>query len=111
MKKLFLVFVLLLATIGVFAQSPNIQVQNNDQKKDSITNKTYKTDNGWGYDIYIKDKKYIQQQNIPAINGNKPFKTKEDAEKTAELVITKIKKNIMPPSITPTELDSLGVLY
>ena len=106
MKKIFLLFVLLVASIGTFAQSQNLQLQ----KKDSITIKTFKTDNGWGYDIYLNDKKYIHQQNIPAISGDKGFSNKADAEKTAELVITKIKKNIMPPSVTPNELDSLRVL-
>lgn len=110
MKKLFFILAIsLLVAIGVLAQTNNIN-QNYTAEKDSITFLSFKTDNGWGYDIYINDKKYIHQYYIPAVNGNRPFKTKEDAEKTAELVKTKIKKNILPPSVTINELDSIGVI-
>lgn len=65
---------------------------------------------GYGYDIYIFDALYVHQPNVPAINGNRGFKTKEQAQKTGGLVAYKIKNNIMPPSVSIQELDSLGVL-
>ncbi len=65
---------------------------------------------GYGYDIYIFDALYVHQPNVPAINGNRGFKTKEQAQKTGEMVAYKIKNNIMPPSVSVQELDSLGVL-
>lgn len=65
---------------------------------------------GFGYDIYIHDAMYVHQPHIPAINGNRGFKTKEQATKAAEFVIHKIRNNIMPPSMSVEELDSLGVL-
>ena len=65
---------------------------------------------GWGYDIYLDGRHYVHQKHIPSVQGNTGFATKEDAEKTAQLVIKKIEKNIMPPGITPQELDSLGVV-
>ncbi|MBI3501553.1 MAG: DUF4907 domain-containing protein [Bacteroidetes bacterium] len=65
---------------------------------------------GFGYDIYIFDALYVHQPNVPAINGNRGFKTKEQAKNAGELVAYKIKNNIMPPSVTIQELDSLGVL-
>jgi hypothetical protein len=64
---------------------------------------------GWGYDIVISNVKYIHQTNIPAINGKNGFGSKQDAQKAADLVINKIKKNIMPPAITLEELDSLQI--
>ncbi len=65
---------------------------------------------GFGYDIFIYDAMYVHQPHIPAINGNRGFKTKEQATKAAEFVIYKIRNNIMPPSLTVEEFDSLGTL-
>lgn len=65
---------------------------------------------GFGYEIYMYDALYITQPNIPAINGNRGFTTKEQAQKVGDLVAYKIHNNIMPPSVTPKELDSLGAL-
>jgi hypothetical protein len=71
--------------------------------------KTIKTDLGWGYDVYMNGSMYVHQPHMPAVSGNKGFKSEEDAKRTAELVIYKIKNNIIPPSLTVSELDSLGV--
>ena len=65
---------------------------------------------GFGYNILIYDALYVHQPHIPAINGNRGFKTKEQATKAAEFVIYKIRNNIMPPSLSVEELDSLGTL-
>jgi hypothetical protein len=65
---------------------------------------------GFGYDLFIDGAQYIHQPNIPAVSGNNGFKTKEQAQTAGEFVAYKIKNNIMPPSVTPQELDSLGVL-
>ena len=66
--------------------------------------------NGWGYDIFIDGKAYIHQPVIPGVGGRKGFKEKKDAEKTAALVVKKIKAGAGLPSITHHELDSLKVL-
>lgn len=65
---------------------------------------------GFGYDIYKDDSRYIHQPSIPAVPGNNGFSTEAKAKKAAEFVAYKIEQNIMPPSVTPQELDSLGVL-
>lgn len=65
---------------------------------------------GFGYDIYMKDQLYIHQPGIPAISENKGFYTADAAQKTAEFVVFKIQNNILPPSVSIQELDSLGVL-
>ncbi len=66
-------------------------------------------DNTWGYDITIDGNIYVHQPNKPAVGGDKGFATEADAEKTGELVVSKIKNNILPPSVTPEELKNLGV--
>jgi len=81
------------------------------QPQSDIQVKTFQVDDkGWGYDIYMKNKLYIHQPHIPAVSGNNAFKNQADAEKTGNLVVNKIRNNIMPPSVTVKELDSLKVL-
>lgn len=65
---------------------------------------------GWGYDILINGIVHIHQPNIPAVMGNNGFSSEEKALIAGEYVIRKIKNNILPPAVTPEELDSLGVL-
>jgi hypothetical protein len=63
----------------------------------------------FGYDIYKDSVLVIHQPIIPGAQGNKGFASKEDANKTAKLIIYKLDHGIMPPSITVKELDSLKV--
>lgn len=65
---------------------------------------------GWGYDIYIEGKKTIHQPIIPAIPGNRSFKTKNDAQKTGLFAVDKMIKEGTLPTLLVRELDSLGVL-
>lgn len=65
---------------------------------------------GYGYDILMGGKIYIHQPHIPAVAGNQGFRDAEAAMKAGTFIVTKIRKNIMPPSVTKNELDSLGVL-
>lgn len=64
---------------------------------------------GYGYDIYIDGKLYVHQPHIPAVAGSRGFTSEMDAKKTADYVAYKIQHNIMPPSVTVEELDSLDV--
>ena len=81
----------------------------NSTEEPRLEVKTFKNDFGWGYDIYLEGKLYIHQPYIPAISGNEPFRSEEDARKTGQLIIAKIRKNILPPSVAITELDSIGI--
>jgi hypothetical protein len=67
--------------------------------------------NSFGYEIQIQDKVIIRQQSIPGAPGTKGFDKKEDAEKVAALVIIKMRRGIIPPTIEKKELDSLKVKY
>ena len=67
--------------------------------------------NTYGYEILINGKTFILQKNIPGLPGLNGFKRKEDAEKTAQLVLKKITAGIMPPSIEKNELDSMKIKY
>ena len=67
--------------------------------------------NTYGYEILINGKALIRQKNIPGLPGVTGFKRKEDAEKTARLVLKKLAAGIIPPSIDKHELDSMKVKY
>jgi len=64
----------------------------------------------WGYDILIDGNRIIHQPSRPALQGNTGFATKEKAQKVAGLVIEKIKKGEMPPTISPEEMQNAGAL-
>lgn len=65
---------------------------------------------GFGYNILVDGALFIHQASIPSVSGNKTFDTKEKAESVANLVAQKLKNNIMPPSVSKKELDSLNIL-
>jgi hypothetical protein len=67
-------------------------------------------DNTFGYDIYADNKLTIHQPSIPGVGGLKGFNTRLAAEKTAKLVIQKMEKGEMPPTVTTGELQKLKVL-
>ena len=69
------------------------------------------SNNTFGYDVCAQDRLIIHQSSIPALPGNEGFKTKDDAEKVALLVIDKIRKGEMPPTVSVEELKKLGVIH
>lgn len=95
------------------ADTPTVAMkQDNRPQNDSvkIVVKAFMENKQWGYDIILNDKLYIHQPNIPSVSGNDGFKTKEDAIKTGEFVAYEIRNHILPPTVTPEQLDSLGVI-
>lgn len=65
--------------------------------------------NTYGYDILVDGKLMVHQPTIPAVSGQKGFTKKEDAEKVAQLVVSKVKAGVMPPTVTRQEMEKLGV--
>ena len=65
----------------------------------------------FGYDIYSNGKILVHQVSIPGLPGNQGFTRRKDAEKVAALVVKKLEKNIMPPTVTRAEMDELKVKY
>ena len=71
--------------------------------------RAYKVTNGWGYDILVKDTLFIHQESIPAIEGNKPFRSKAQAMEAASQLISKLKKG-ESPSFTRSEIERITIL-
>ena len=64
----------------------------------------------YGYDVFADGRLMIHQTSVPALPGSEGFKTKEDATKVALLVIDKIRKGEMPPTISIDEMKKLNVI-
>jgi len=81
----------------------------------TITDTTFKifslSKAGYGFDILAGKKILIHQPFIPAVQGSYPFIKKADAEKVAKLMLSKLKRNQMPPTISVQELDSLHIVH
>jgi hypothetical protein len=65
----------------------------------------------YGYDIISGGHILIHQVTIPGRPGNNGFLRKSDARKVAEFVVGKIRKGVLPPTVTRHEMDSLKVNY
>ena len=117
-KNILLLFCFLLCSLS-YAQTvklstskpenePVPQVVNvNSQLSYKITNTANHT---FCYDIFCDGKKAIHQMSIPGLPGNEGFKTKSNAEAVALLVISKIQRGEMPPSVSIDELKKMKVI-
>lgn len=86
----------------------NIYLNNEDEIDDVVKVEVYAVANGFAYKILLENKVYIQQEYVPSVKGAFHFCTKEDAQKTGELVKNRILLN-KRPSITAVDLQKLGV--
>jgi hypothetical protein len=92
---------------SIFAQTPDPE----KVAKSQLTFKCIEAEEGtFGYDIYSDGKKLIHQPTIPGATGTLGFRSKKDSEKVALLVIEKLKKKVMPPTVSQDELMRLQVI-
>jgi hypothetical protein len=125
MNKIIVLFLLSMATScsilsgakTTAPKNPRLTTTEVDISTDELNIKIFRNDTlagdmklGFGYDIFRGNVLYIHQPKIPAIQGNIGFSTEEKAKQVADLMHYKIKNNIIPPSISIQELDSLGVM-
>ncbi|MEO6166215.1 MAG: DUF4907 domain-containing protein [Chitinophagales bacterium] len=112
--------ILFLLWQATFAQTPSPQPGNNSTSQFSepstysnadLSYKIIDAANGtFCYDVYAKGRLMIHPPSTPGLPGNQGFKTKANAEKVALLVLDKIKKGEMPPTITMDEMNNLSVI-
>lgn len=67
-------------------------------------------DGTWGYDVLVNGKLLIHQPSMPGMPGNSGFTGKATAGKVARLVIDKMKRGEMPPTVTVEELRELKAI-
>lgn len=77
-------------------------------REEPLSKKTFHVDDGFGYVITSGDKILIKQSYIPAIQESKPFYSKEDANKVANLVIDKL-NNKTSPTVSLKDLTILNI--
>jgi hypothetical protein len=105
----------------LFAQAPSAPAQSESStakfhqtSAHANTKLTYKVIDApkqtYGYDVFADGRLMIHQTSAPALPGNQGFKTKEDATKVALLVIEKVKKGEMPPTISIDDMKQLSVI-
>ena len=112
-KRVALLFISLFVTLLAYAQrnEPNTPDSKGVDKSEIFTYKIFPSaNNTWGYDIYRNKKLTIHQPIVPSVERNGGFKTSHDVQRVAELVIDKLKKGEMPPTITLEEMKKLNVL-
>jgi len=68
--------------------------------------KLFRTGNGWGYDVLKDGETLIHQPYIPAIEGEVPFSSEEEAGRTARIVVKKLRKKQIP-SVSREEMEKL----
>ena len=115
MKKIITCLVVIFTTVCMHAQQQPKQENTAAQASTSINTKlSYEIidapNHTYGYDVFADGKLLIHQTSIPALPGNEGCKTKADASKVAQLVINKINKGQMPPTVTIEEMQKLKVI-
>ncbi len=88
-------FILLLATTALCSCSQPTTKEPEQAKlfDNNTVLQTFPVKGGWGYSIDVNGKKFIRQETIPVIQGQRPFTTKEHAEKVGTWVATHIRHN------------------
>lgn len=119
LKKNFCFFIIIIFLVGISTISFAQTIKNKKSKhlkhaaaknNHRLTYQIIKSaDNTYGYDILQNSHKLIHQPSKPGLAGNSGFRRKVDAVKVALLVISKIKNNQMPPTVSKYEMDSLKV--
>ena len=77
-----------------------------NSRTEDIKVSTYTVGKGWGYQIIVKDKVFIDQPFIPVLPGKIPFPDKRAAYRTGRLVKKRL-LNHEPPAITRDDLIQL----
>ncbi|MFC5271834.1 DUF4907 domain-containing protein [Adhaeribacter terreus] len=100
-------------TDTVFSKTPNAVAPAFPEATSSAkyTYQIIPAENGtFGYEIKQDSRTFIRQITIPGLPGNAGFTTKEEAEKVAELVITKLQSGEMPPTVSEVEMKQIGAI-
>jgi hypothetical protein len=95
-------FYAIIIVVGMVGTVFYFTCSNSEQHHGYIV-KTIQTENGFGYEILANDHVYIRQEFIPAIPGNRSFKTAREAMEIGDMVATKL-ENGQTPVISMQEI-------
>ena len=75
-----------------------------------ITARIIEAPNGtFGYEVLSNGKLFVRQTNLPGRPGLNGCPTREHAEKFSALVMEKIQRGEMPPTVTAEDLKAFGL--
>ena len=95
----------------IIKMGKEVKEQKNPYANAEITIKIIPSANKtFGYDVLLYGRPLVHQPNIPGLPGNEGFTTREKAQKVAEFVVKKIRRNEMPPTVTIDDLNNMDVL-
>jgi Domain of unknown function (DUF4907) len=97
--------IVLIISAAIAISIPFILLKRNNREQ-HFESKIFRVTNGWGYDILVNDKLLIHQESVPAKRGQNGFAQKEQAQKTANLVINKIERGLNP-ALTTFEIEQI----
>ena len=80
----------------------------NSSEAHGVKVETYTVSDGWGYQIKVNDKVFIDQPFIPVIAGSKPFPSRSTALKAGKIVKQKLIDRKMP-SLTEEDFRMIGI--
>lgn len=98
------IYVVLFSVIVIFLLYYCFFRNDTDKNGDIYSVETFKSVDGWGYQINKQGKAIIVQPYIPCLIGENPFPDEKSAIKIGELVLSKVKNN-EDPSITIEEIN------
>ncbi len=105
--KFILAFIVNLFMIGCYYnQSP---FKDTDFSKAEIKTEVVEIDSGFGAVIWVDGKRYINLYTIPHVDGYKHFPDQKKAQQAADMVVAKMRKNIIPPSLSKEEVKEMGL--
>ncbi len=86
----------------------SIILYTNSDKKQSYRfhSRVFSTASGWGYEILVNDSLFIHQDFIPSLAVQNGFEKKDQAEKTARLIINKLKAGHRP-TVSTLEIQNI----
>ena len=82
----------------------------NAHSEAKLTARIIEAPNGtFGYEVLSDGALFVRQTNVPGRPGNNGCPKREQAEKLSALVIEKIQRGEMPPTVSQNELKALGL--
>ncbi len=111
MKNIKKIILAIIIVIGAVFLIQNLSTKKNKPTKSTVVTSTevFKVEGGgYGYIIKAKGEIFIKQSTIPAISGNIPFKTEEEALLVGKLVENKL-LNKEYPAVSISELSKLNI--
>ena len=108
MKRILVAYTLIAVVTGLLFLRFTDFFYGTTKSKTPLHSEIFEVGDGYGYQILLEDKVLIRQEYIPILEGNRPFATAKNAERTANKVITKILKK-ESPILTISELKELQI--